>query len=313
MNETSQFLISHGPLIVFGLVFLEQLGLPLPAVPWFLAAGALSASGHFNLLAGVSLAVVACLIADAVWFYLGRHRGKHILGFLCRISLEADTCVRKTLDVFTRYGMRGVVAAKFLPGMSTVTPPLAGMSGTSIGRFLIFDGIGSLIYCGSYMIVGFFFSDQVTQIGLAIRHFGGNIVILLLAISAAYIVFKYWERQRVLHKLRMARITVQELRQMQESGGSPVILDLRAKFELEKERTVISGAVHLDLSDVTKRAQDFPQDREIVVYCSCPNEVTSARVALQLHRKGFKRVRPLLGGVDAWRESNYPMEPWIAT
>jgi rhodanese-related sulfurtransferase len=209
--------------------------------------------------------------------------------------------------------MRGVVAAKFLPGMSTVTPPLAGMSGTSIGRFLIFDGIGSLMYCGSYMIVGFFFSDQVTQIGLAIRHFGGNIVILLLAISAAYIVFKYWERQRVLHKLRMARITVQELRQMQESGGSPVILDLRAQFELEKERTIISGAVHLDLSDVTKRAQDFPQDREIVVYCSCPNEVTSARVALQLHRKGFKRVRPLLGGVDAWRESNYPMEPWIAT
>ena len=313
MPESSQFLIRHGPLIVFGLVFLEQMGLPLPAVPWFLAAGALSAAGHFNLLAGVSLAVVACLIADAVWFYLGRRRGSHIMSFLCRISLEPDTCVRKTLDVFTRYGMRGIMAAKFVPGMSTITPPLAGMSRISVRRFLFFDGIGSLIYCGSYMLLGFYFSEQVTQIGVAIRNFGGNVVILLLLISAVYIVFKYWERQSVLHKLRMARITVQELRQMQESGGSPIILDLRSKMELESDPSVISGAIHLDLRDVAKRSEDFPQGREIIVYCSCPNEVTSARIALQLHRKGFTRVRPLLGGIDAWRENKFPMETWIAT
>src|SRR5215472_8381326 len=142
MPESSQFLIRHGPLIVFGLVFLEQMGLPLPAVPWFLAA-------------------------DAVWFYLGRRRGSHIMSFLCRVSLEPDTCVRKTLDVFTRYGMRGIMAAKFVPGMSTITPPLAGMSRISVRRFLFFDGIGSLIYCGSYMLLGFYFSEQVTQIGVA--------------------------------------------------------------------------------------------------------------------------------------------------
>ena len=117
----------------------------------------------------------------------------------------------------------------------------------------------------------------------------------------------------MLHKLRMARITVHELRQMQESGGSPVILDLRSKMELESDPTVISGAIHLDLRDVTKRSDDFPKDREIVAYCSCPNEVTSARIALQLHRKGFTRVRPLLGGIDAWRENNFPMETWKAT
>jgi membrane protein DedA with SNARE-associated domain/rhodanese-related sulfurtransferase len=313
MPESSQFLIRHGPLIVFGLVFLEQMGLPLPAVPWFLAAGALSAAGRFNLLAGIALAVVACLIADAVWFYLGRRRGSHIMSFLCRVSLEPDTCVRKTLDVFTRYGMRGIMAAKFVPGMSTITPPLAGMSRISVRRFLFFDGIGSLIYCGSYMLLGFYFSEQVTQIGVAIRQFGGNVLILLVAVSACYIVFKYWERQNVLHKLRMARITVHELRQMQESGGSPVILDLRSKMELESDPTVISGAIHLDLRDVTKRSDDFPKDREIVAYCSCPNEVTSARIALQLHRKGFTRVRPLLGGIDAWRENNFPMETWKAT
>ena len=189
MPESSQFLIRHGPLIVFGLVFLEQMGLPLPAVPWFLAAGALSAAGRFNLLAGIALAVVACLIADAVWFYLGRRRGSHIMSFLCRVSLEPDTCVRKTLDVFTRYGMRGIMAAKFVPGMSTITPPLAGMSRISVRRFLFFDGIGSLIYCGSYMLLGFYFSEQVTQIGVAIRQFGGNVLILLVAVSACYIVF----------------------------------------------------------------------------------------------------------------------------
>src|SRR5712672_515188 len=128
MNEINQFLISHGPLIVFGAVFLEQMGLPLPAMPWLLAAGALSATRQFDLSLGIAVAVIACLAADVFWFYLGRYRGNRVLDFLCRISLEPDSCVRRTLNVFTRYGWRGIVVAKFLPGMNTVTPPLAGMS-----------------------------------------------------------------------------------------------------------------------------------------------------------------------------------------
>lgn len=313
MSETSQFLIDHGLPLVFAVVFLEQLGLPLPAMPWLLAAGSLSSTQQFNLPLGIAVALVACLIADFFWFYLGRHRGNQVLSFLCRISLEPDSCVRRTLNVFTRYGLRGVVVSKFLPGMGTITPPLAGMSGINAGRFFLFDALGSLLYCGVFLLLGHFFSNQITQIGMAIAHIGGSALSLLVAISALYIAYKYWQRQRLLHELRMARITVQELHQKVDAGEKPVILDLRSRAELELNPSVISGAIHLDFKDFAKRHHEFPHDRDIIVYCSCPNEVSSARLALQFHRKGFTRVRPLLGGVDAWRQNNFPMEGWTAT
>ena len=127
MTGTNQFLINHGLPILFVVVLLEQLGLPIPGVPWLLAAGALAAAGHFNAIAGLILTAIACLIADFVWFYLGKFRGARILKLLCRFSLEPDTCVRSSVNVFHRYGWRGILIAKFIPGMSTVTPPLAGL------------------------------------------------------------------------------------------------------------------------------------------------------------------------------------------
>jgi membrane protein DedA with SNARE-associated domain/rhodanese-related sulfurtransferase len=308
--STSQFLISHGLPIVFAAVFLEQMGLPVPAFPWLLAAGALSAGGKFNFWLALAAVVIACVMADAFWFYLGRRRGSQVLGLLCRMSLEPDSCVRRTLNVFTRYGWRGVLFAKFVPGISTVTPPLAGMSGFSAGRFLLFDGAGSLLYCGVFILLGYFFTNQIEQIGVAIAHIGGSALDLLIAISVLYIGYKYWQRQRLLRDLRTARITVAELRQKLEAGEAPVILDLRSDAELELDPSIISGAIHLGAEEIAKRQHEFPRDRDIIVYCSCPNEVTSARVALLLQRQGFKRVRPLLGGVDAWRKQNYPMETW---
>src|ERR1022692_1177077 len=151
MNEATLFLIRYGPLLVFTVVFLDQMGVPLPAVPWLLAAGALSATGQFSLLLWLGITVLACLIADLIWFYLGRHRGHRVLGLLCRISLEPDSCVRRTQNMYARYGLRGVVVAKFLPGLSTVVPPLAGMAGVSAGRFLSVDAVGSLLYGGCFI------------------------------------------------------------------------------------------------------------------------------------------------------------------
>ncbi len=142
MSEATRFLANYGTPLVFVAVFLEQMGLPLPVVPLLLAAGALAATGQFNLVTGFGLTVLACLIADTVWFYLGRYRGQRVLGLLCRISLEPDSCVRRTQNVFTRYGLRGLLVSKFVPGLSTVAPPLAGMSGVGAGRFLLVDGVG---------------------------------------------------------------------------------------------------------------------------------------------------------------------------
>jgi membrane protein DedA with SNARE-associated domain/rhodanese-related sulfurtransferase len=308
MAESTQFLINHGLPLVFGVVFLEQMGLPLPAAPFLLAAGALSATGRFSLFWGISAAVIACLVADAFWFYLGRCRGNRVLGLLCRISLEPDSCVRRTQNVFTKYGLKGVVAAKFIPGLSTVAPPLAGISGISADRFLFFDGLGSLLYGGFFILIGYFFSHQIEQIAVALASVGGSALGLVAAMAAAYIGFKFWQRQSLLRELRMARITVEELRQKQDAGEDLVILDLRSRAALEEDPSLIQGAIHLNMDDIEKRQHEFPRDRDIIVYCSCPNEVSSARVALFLHRKGFTRVRPLLGGLDAWREQNYPIQ-----
>ncbi len=307
MNQTTQFLINHGQPLVFGAVFVEQMGLPLPALPWLLAAGALSAQGKFNLGLGLGGTVIACLIADAIWFYLGRFRGNQVLALLCRISLEPDSCVRRTQNVFTKYGLRGVLVAKFVPGMSTVAPPLAGMSKMSALRFLSVDGVGALLYGGCLLGFGYFFNRQIDQIAAAFARIGGSALSLLIGLAVLYIAYRYWQRQRLLHELRMSRITVAELYEMLDSGKAPVIFDLRSTGALEEDPTMIQGAIHLRMEDIDSRLNEFPRDREIIVYCSCPNEVSSARLALRLQRKGFSRVRPLLGGIDAWRDRNYPM------
>jgi rhodanese-related sulfurtransferase len=189
-----------------------------------------------------------------------------------------------------------------------LAPPLAGMAGISAGRFLLVDGLGSLLYAGSLLGLGYLFSNQIQQVGEAVGHIGGGALSLMAVFAGAFIAYKYWQRQRLLRELRMARITVEELRQNLEAGENPIILDLRSKLEFERDPSVIRGAVHFVLDDIGSRRHEFPHDRDIVVYCSCPNEVTSARVALLLHRKGFTRVRPLLGGIDAWREGNHPTE-----
>ncbi|PWU20909.1 MAG: sulfurtransferase [Verrucomicrobia bacterium] len=308
MSRLTQFLVDYGQPLVFASVLVEQLGLPIPALPVLLAAGALAATGKFNLLLGILLTTLACIIADLLWFYLGRYRGNRVLNFLCKISLEPDSCVRRTQNVFTRYGLRGIAIAKFVPGMSTVAPPLAGMSGLPVSRFLLADGSGSVLYAGILLGLGFVFSKQIDQIGAAISQIGGSALELIGLVAAIFIAYKFWQRRVLIKELRTARISVAELHGMVNAGQKPVILDMRSQAELQRDPSIIQGAVHLLVDEVEKRRHEFPRDRDIVVYCSCPNEATAARVSLMLQRHGFTRVRPLLGGLDAWREQNYPLD-----
>ncbi len=286
---------------MFAAVFVEQVGVPLPAAPWLLAAGALIGAGKMNWPLALAAALFGSLFADLIWFYLGRSYGTRVLNLLCRISLEPDSCVRRTQDVFTKYGMKGVIAAKFIPGLRPLAPPLAGSSGVGAPRFFLFDSAGSLLYGGGFILVGVLFSHQLEALG-------GNALTVVVGLAALYIGYKYFQRYRLLRELRMARISVDELHQKQEAGENPVILDLRSSAELERDPSIIRGAIHLVLAEIELRHHEFPRDRDIIVYCSCPNEATAARVALMLQRQGFTRVRPLLGGIDAWREQNYPMD-----
>jgi membrane protein DedA with SNARE-associated domain len=196
MLETGQFLTRHSLPLVFGVVFVEQLGLPLPSLPWLLAAGALSAAGKFNFLLGLGTTLVACLAADAIWFYLGKYRGSQMLGMISRISLKLHSCLRRTQNLFAKYTLIGVLISKFLPGMSTVAPPLAGMCGLSAARFFLADGAGSMLYAGCSLGVGYLFSHQIRQIWQGITKIGGGAFILLIGVAVLYAAYKYCLRRR---------------------------------------------------------------------------------------------------------------------
>ena len=308
MADILDFLTRHGPSVLFLAVFVEQMGVPLPASPWLLAAGALGATGRPHWYSALAAAAAGSLLADAIWFFLGRYRGQRVLNLLCRISLEPDSCVRRTQDLFGRYGMRGVIAAKFIPGLSTLAPPMAGNSGVPAPRFFLFDALGSLLYTGVFILIGTIFSRQLDQVLSALERLGTGALLLVGALVAVYLGYKFYQRHRLLTELRMARITVDELHQKLEAGESVTILDLRSAAEVERNPLLIRSARHLTMEELKSRQDEIPRDRDIIVYCSCPNEVTAARTALLLQRSGFTRVRPLLGGIDAWREKNYPTE-----
>ena len=313
MNEILTFTARYGLLLLFAVVFIEQLGAPLPSPPFLLAAGGLAGIGKMNPVLALLLATLASLLADSIWFYLGRARGSRILRLLCRISIEPDTCVLRTENVFVRYGMRGVVFAKFIPGLGTVMPSLAGMYGMSIGRFVAFDGLGALLYSGCFLLLGFLFSNQLQQVADALDRLGKGALVVVGSLFVAYIAFKYIQRQRTLRKLQTARITVEELRQRQEVGGEVFIVDLRSPMAVQSDPYRIPGAQHLLMDKVEEWLPIIPRDQEVVLYCSCPNEASAARTAFLLYKRGITRVRPLLGGMDAWRERNYPLEPHLPT
>ena len=311
MSETLDFLTRYGPLVLFLAVFVEQLGIPLPAAPWLLMAGALAGAGKLAVMPALAAATVGSLLADSIWFYLGRRYGNRVLKVICRISLEQDSCVHQMEDVFKRYGMSGVIAAKFIPGLSTIVAPLAGRSGVSVVRFLFFDGVGSLLYAACFVLGGFLFSHQLEQVLNALTSLGHGALSLALALVVIYVSFKYYQRRRLLVELRMARITVDELYRKLEDGENLFILDLRPHAELDREPLLIRGALHITADELKLRNEEIPRDRDVILYCSCPNEESSARATLLLRRSGIVRVHPLLGGFEAWHKRNYPTESRI--
>lgn len=308
MDDVTQFLIRHGGLVLFAVVFAEQVGLPIPAVPVLLAAGALAGAGKMNLALAVGLSVIACSIGDLVWYGLGRHRGRRVLNVLCRISLEPDSCVRRTENFFVRHGTKSLILAKFIPGLNTVTPALAGLFGVNVERFLLYNGLGALLWTVVYIAPGYLFSDQLEQLAAKAARFGGSLVVLIVGALALYIAYKYIHRQLLLRELRIARITAEELKQMMDNGREMVIVDLRQPLDREADPYAIPGALRMAVEELEHRHHEIPRDRDVILYCACPNEVTSAKMALLLKKNGITRVRPLAGGVEAWRERNYPLE-----
>ena len=268
MNGTLEFVARHGYAILFLWMLIEQLGLPIPAIPLLLAAGAMAGTGRLNM--GIILLVSAAgsLLADAVWYELGRRRGVQVLQFLCRVSLEPDSCVRRTELTFGRYGVFSLVMAKFVPGLSTVAPPLAGIFGMSLPRFLLFAGLGALVYTGTFAGLGYVFSAQLEVIAEQLPKFGEGLLLVLGVALAVYILAKVWQRRRFLMKLRTDRIEPRELKERLDAGEEIFIIDLRHPLDVEVEPHHIPGAFHLSPDDLEARHPEIPRDREVVLYCT---------------------------------------------
>jgi membrane protein DedA with SNARE-associated domain len=268
MDDVIQFLVRHGYTVLFVGVLAEQMGLPLPSVPFLLVAGALAGSGQLNFVFSVVLGVSASLLSDIFWYELGRRRGSLVLNLLCRISLEPDSCVRRTENVFARHGARSLLVAKFIPGLSTVAPPLAGIFRMRLPRFLMFDSVGALVWVGTFTGLGYLLSDQVEKIAAYAVRLGGWLVAVLAVGLAAYIVWKYVQRRRFLRDLRIARITPEQLKQKLDAGEDVVIVDLRHSLDFEAAPYIIPGALHLPTEQWEQRNHEVPRDRDIVLYCT---------------------------------------------
>ncbi|HEX6948628.1 MAG TPA: DedA family protein/thiosulfate sulfurtransferase GlpE [Nitrospira sp.] len=308
MEQVLEFLLRHIEMVVFLTVLAEQIGFPIPAVPVLLAAGAVAGDGQASLIVLTALSVSACLLGDMVWFELGRHRGRQTLTLLCRIALEPDACVRRTENFFLIHGIRALILAKFIPGLSTLAPALAGLFRISMGRFLVFNGAGSFLWSFSFLLLGYVFSDQIGYVADTAMRFGKTAGVIIAASLGGYLLYKYLHRQRLLKELRVARISPTELKQLMDDGHQPVIVDLRGTLDHVADPYTIPGTLRISAEQLEQRHHVIPRDRDVIVFCACPNEATAARMALMLKRKGIARVRPLTGGIDAWRALDYPLE-----
>jgi membrane protein DedA with SNARE-associated domain/rhodanese-related sulfurtransferase len=307
MGGAIELLIRYGYAIVFGAVFAEQIGLPFPSEPVLLAAGGLIGSGRLSPAAVLAAAAAASLVGDTAWYWLGRAGGPRVLGWLCRLSLEPDSCVRRTESIFAAYGARSLLIAKFVPGFSTVAPPLAGIIGMPLRAFLVFSSLGAVLWAGAFLAVGWLFSAQLELVASCAERLGAWTVALLAAAIGGYVAWKYLARQRFLRRIRMARITPEELKRRLDAGEDVLVVDVRDRLDFEAEPAIIPGALHLTTEELERRHREIPRERDIVLYCTCPSEASSARIALLLRRRGIERVRPLAGGFRAWRDHGYPM------
>jgi membrane protein DedA with SNARE-associated domain/rhodanese-related sulfurtransferase len=308
MELPTHVLLVYGYLLLFAWVLVEQFGIPLPAAPVLLAAGALTAEGQLSFSAALAVGVVSCLIADSSWFIVGRRYGHHVMRVLCKLSLEPTTCVRRTRDSFSRRSAITLMTAKFIPGLATLAPPVAGENGMGLGAFLFFDGIGSALWVGALLACGRFFGALLNRNAGVLDWAGRFSGALLLLGVAGFFVARLLRRRMVMQQLASARLEPMELKRQLDEGAQVFIVDLRHPLELLPDPHTLPGALRFSPESLAARHSEIPRDREIVLFCTCPSEATAAKTAMALHRLGIDRVRPLRGGYDEWKRLGYPLE-----
>jgi membrane protein DedA with SNARE-associated domain/rhodanese-related sulfurtransferase len=308
MALPEHILVVYGYLLLFAWVLVEQFGVPLPATPVLLAAGALSAEHELNFALALLTSLAAALLADSAWFFIGRRYGHHVLRILCKLSLEPTICVRRTQDSFGRRRAVTLMIAKFVPGLATMAPPIAGQNGMTYGEFLLFDTIGATTWIGALLIAGRLFGDMLHRDPSLLDWAGRFSGALLLLAILGFFVGRVMRRRMVLKKLVASRLEPEELKRQLDAGEQVFIVDLRHPLELLPDPFTLPGALHFSPESLAARHHEIPRDRDIVLYCSCPSEATAAKTAMTLHKLGIERVRPLRGGFDEWKRLGFPLD-----
>jgi membrane protein DedA with SNARE-associated domain/rhodanese-related sulfurtransferase len=307
MEHLVEFIQHYGLAFVFVNVLMLQAGLPVPAYPTLIITGALASRGGASLPALVATAIVAALIADIAWYLAGRKYGSSVLQTICRVSLSPDSCVRQTESIFARWGARSLAFAKFVPGFASVATSMAGVVRIPPWKFVLFDAIGAGLWSGVAIGLGFLFSDAINQV-LAVFETLGRIGLWLVAGAlVVYIVAKWWQRELFIWQLRMDRVDVDELHALMNAERAAKVIDVRSPMS-QALTGRIPGAITVDPKNMRVDLLAIEPESEVIVYCACPNEYTAAKVAKALLQHGFKRVRPLQGGLDAWIAAGHEVE-----
>ncbi|HTB95979.1 MAG TPA: VTT domain-containing protein [Terracidiphilus sp.] len=308
MALPTHILLTYGYILLFVWVLIEQLGIPLPATPVLLAAGALSAEHQISFPFALAAGIAASLSADTIWFLVGRRFGHHVLRLLCKLSLEPTICVRKTQDSFGRRREVTLMIAKFVPGLATLAPPVAGENGMALGKFLFFDGIGAALWVGALLTGGRLFGDALKRDPSLLNWVGRFSGALLLLGVVGFFVSRLIRRRNFMRKLVDSRLEPSVLKAQIDAGERVYIVDLRHPLELMTDPFTLPGAVHFSPDALAARVHEIPRDCDIVLYCTCPSEATAAKTAMTLHKLGIDRVRPLRGGYDEWKQLGYPLD-----
>ena len=267
MSDITQFLFLHGYSILCAGVFLSQAGIPIPAVPILITAGTIAGMGQMNLYIALVVAFSASTVSDIFRYCLGRRLGNRVLVLLCRLSLEPDSCVRQTEDLFGRHGAKSLIYCKFVPGLDAVVASMSGIIQMRFSRFLAFNSLGTLLWVASYIGIGYIFSDALDDLLVYASHMGKTFFWLLMAALAMYIAWKYFRRVQFIRELSISRITPEELKSKLDAGEDITIIDLRSSLDFTADPYIIPGAIRIAPENLMGRA-NVPLDQEVVLYCT---------------------------------------------
>jgi membrane protein DedA with SNARE-associated domain/rhodanese-related sulfurtransferase len=307
MMDLTGLVHHYGLTLVFLSAFIEQLGLPIPSYPVLLVAGALSYAGGDPLALIVAIGALGVVTGDLLVYAAGARFGHRALSLVCKLSLSRDNCVRRTEDRFAHFGPWALLFVKFVPGFALVLILLCGVAKLAIPLFLLLDGIAAIAYVTLPVVLGGIFRDAIDSALEAITRWGEYGTALVLGLFALYALVRLVDRRLFIRRLKMARISATELAGLIDAGQNPIIFDVRSA-EARKRDGIIPGSIGAHPDEIMGIATRYPHDAELIVYCSCPNEASAAAAALHLKRAGFKKIRPLLGGIEAWTKAGRPIE-----